>query len=175
MYSGVATVMSREFRSARDEWNILSFQHGIRGRGNFFIGNTPKEIQLTDASTRIKVLVNGEFLESLIDYYDMSAFVESDTPSKVPTEVQLISILKELVCALDVRVQFSYLGQEKIDLNDPFIYKKDQDTVWGLLRQKDFIQKELLCPLVDTNGELYGYCGLNVSEAVTRRLNLSAG
>jgi hypothetical protein len=66
-----------------------------------------------------------------------------------------------------VRVRFHIDGQS-IELNDPLIYQKDLDTVWGLVWSEDDPadprQKDMLCPLGFGPDQYYGYCGLNLGN-----------
>jgi hypothetical protein len=167
MYSDIAMVMSREFRSALDVWNVLSFEHGVHGRGNFFIGKTPDEIASADASTRVKIRVSYEFLWSLAEMDRRIAGTRAE--EALLPEQEIISNIRELVCALDVGVQLSFLDKDPINLNDPLIYQKDLDVVWNFIGGDDSTlgenQKKMLFPLGIAPDQLYGYCGLNISQA----------
>jgi hypothetical protein len=168
MYSDVATVMSHEFRGARDTWNVLSFKNGVRGRGDFSIESTPEEIKLVDASTRIKIRVNEGFLWSLARLDKRSVLTASEK-ALVP-EQEIVSNIRDLVCALDVRVQFSFFGKPFLELNDPLIYEKDLDTIWRTVyrdtRNAGDNQKKMLARLGIPPGPTYGFCGLNISDAI---------
>jgi hypothetical protein len=172
MYSNVAIVMSREFRSAKDAWNVLVFEEGVRGRGNFSIKETPDEIIIPDASTRIKMRVNEDFLCELCGA-DKRAL--GPTSASIDFFRQTIATkLRHLVFTLDVAIYFSFNGSEPVILNDPLLHEQDLDGLWeilcGLIAENDSVhdlsphQKKLLQPLTsEGDNRVYGYCGLNIS------------
>jgi hypothetical protein len=175
MYSDVATVMSHEFRGARDVWNILSFKHGVRARGNFSVGKTPDEIIHPDASTRIKIRVNRQFLFSLAEIDRRLEEIENETDLML--EKSITSKVAELVCALDVPVQYSFLGMTQAQLNDPPIYEKDSEYISRLLGNENLteLQKRFLVPLGSSEDRFYGYCGLNVTRSAHATLKSVGG
>jgi hypothetical protein len=110
MFASVVEVMSREFRSSSNIWNVLSFAHGIRGRANLSIESTPSEVKAPDASTRIKFRVNEKYLELLTE---SSPFARTEMES-LSRERKIFGTLKDLVCALDVSVHLSYPNTDRL-------------------------------------------------------------
>jgi hypothetical protein len=167
MYSDVAKVMSREFKGARDAWNVLSFEHGVRGRGNFSVETTPEEIRYADANTRIRIRVDDEFLWLLAKMNPMSA--KTDEEKTKVFERAIISKVRDLVCALDVRVKLRFLNEPLMDLNDPLIYEKDLEAIWNFVFRESLFkeknQKKMLAPMGHPPNPCYGFCGLNISDA----------
>jgi hypothetical protein len=174
MYSELARVVSREFRAAKDAWNVLIFDHGLRGRGKFSIERSCAEVVHPDASTRVSVRVDESFLWELSDFDSRAA-----GPTVAPMtllEKGIASKLVELVLPLDVTVSFSFLENDTISLNEPLLYEKDRDTVWSTLESasssgisRDWLfssprQKELLIRM-GNDDQVFGYCGLNILGA----------
>jgi hypothetical protein len=175
MYSEIAEVMSREFKAALDVWSILSFQHGVRGRGNFSIGKRPPEVASADASTRIQIRVDDSFLWSLAAVDRRS--VDTEDEQIIVLQRQIASKLSRLVCALDVKVCLSFLDQGQLSLNDPLIYEKDLEQIWAQINsggRAQENQKRLLAPLGTPPDQLFGYCGLNI-DAEGHRTYRSVG
>jgi len=172
MYSDVAKVMSREFKSGLDSWNVLSFEHGVRGRGNFSIEKRPTEIRSADASTRIKIKVSEGFLQSLVRiaarHSFMGHFAHNDGDTADVREQVVVSEIKDLVCALDVRVSLSFLNDLTIEANDPFIYKKEPDTVWACANRDDRSESPNQITLLSPMGaspNLFGFCGISIEPS----------
>jgi len=178
MYSDIVIVMSREFASATNVWNVLSFNHGVRGRGNLSVEGTPAEISNADASTRIKLRVRRDFMDSLLESAD--AYEVNDGES---THRNIERMLTTLVCALDVRVELRLFGETLTYLNEPLIYEKNADAVWDVLnispeREEDTSllekQKYLFAPIREGD-ELYGYCGVSLTPYRSLALIKSVG
>jgi len=170
MYSDVVTVMSREFGSATNIWNVLSFTHGVRGRGNLSIEGMPTEIRMSDASTRVKVRVKQGFIRSLQSVDEGSIIVSAEEGQEF-RESEVTRILERLVCALDVCVELQLLDGAPAQLNAPLIYERGADVVWSVIRfpahssfdaSFEANQKQLLGPLGTVDDELYGYCGVSL-------------
>jgi hypothetical protein len=174
MYSGTAVVMSREFRSASDVWNVLSFKEGVRGRGQFSVEGVPEGIAMSDASTRIKVRVDESFLYSLA--YTERHLSEEFVSRKMATLETFISFrLMQLLLPLDVCVHGQFFGKPSVPLNDPLFYEKDREIVFAKLcelmpkREEDddsFSEHQglMFMPMHEGHdGEIYGYGALNIS------------
>ena len=160
MYSDVVKVMSREFRSASNAWNALSFTHGVRGRANLSVEDSSAEAKTAGASTRIKIDVNEEFVLSLAESSRLFGAEDS-----LPLREQLITILKPLVCALDVTVFFSFMGEDRFALNNPLIYEKGLNAVCKMVERGVPLsdnQKQMLCEMRGGENEFYGFCGVSI-------------
>ncbi|MGT2438092.1 hypothetical protein ACU4GH_22185 [Bradyrhizobium betae] len=162
MYSDVVVVMSKEFRGGLDEWVQVSFQRGVRGRGDLSVVKMPKEISMPGANTRVKVRLNEEFFRFLEPHpWELARNNLGDGGQFSG----LAAKLSQLVSALDVRVTLRIDGRS-IDLNDPLIYEKDAETVLRLVNvdgKEHSRQKSMLC-LLGSPDRPYGYCGLNLGH-----------
>jgi hypothetical protein len=176
MYSNVAKVVSREFRSALGAWNVLTFAHGIKGRGKFSVEPNCEGITSLDVKTRISIRVDKSFLINLI-YSFSGNWVSPEEDTNLFCE-EISDALRELVLPLDVRVAFSFQENHEVIINVPLLYEKQRDIVWQELvalmessRKNVYVitsknQKEMLIPL-GKGDQLFGYCGLNISHNCT--------
>ncbi len=161
MYASVVVVMSREFRSSPNSWNVLSFGHGVRGRANLSNETLPGEIKLVEASTRIKFRVSKSYIGQLARA-DSVGRHETGSSSE---EQRIVRGMKDLTSPLDVAVQFSFFDSETISLNQPLIYEKGLDAIWEIANNGgDETQKNMLCPMGGGQHDLYGYCGVSLNR-----------
>jgi Histidine kinase-, DNA gyrase B-, and HSP90-like ATPase len=179
MYASTVIVMSREFGAAKNIWNVLSFDGGVRARGNLSVQGMPEEIVNGDASTRIKMRVANEFLHKLGQHLVDEEIEHGELNNGAEAELNLIrnrvtAALRLLVCALDVPVYFRFLDREPVRINDPLIYERDVDTIWSavlgavpiddlaIVERPENQQKDLLTLMGGDEEEFYGVCGVNV-------------
>jgi hypothetical protein len=172
MYSDVAKVISHEYRGAKDSWNVLTFEHGMRGRGKFSIERDCKEIGSPDTNTRISLRLGEQIILRL------GALDTRVGGSKVGRlallEKNISCALTELVLPLDVRVELAWINKGRVALNDPLLYEKDRKTVCKLLERgrvgsdrewypPSTNQIKMLIPM-ECDKQSFGFCGLNISE-----------
>jgi hypothetical protein len=178
MYADIVTVMSREFASATNVWNVLSFIHGVRGRGNLSVEGAPAQILSSDASSRIELRVQRDFIDSLAENVELYGRRDDQTPYET-----IRKLLATLVCALDVQVDLRYFDERPDCLNEPLIYERDADAIWRMVfpfsmqgLSESFLekQKSLLSP-IEERGELYGFCGVNLLQYRSLGLVRSVG
>ena len=112
MYSDVARVVSREFRSALGAWSVLTFAHGTKGRGKFSTEQNCKDITSPDVRTRISIRVDRSFVTKLV-YSSNGKWVDPEEDLNLVGE-EIFGALRELVLALDVRVACTRFRRHRV-------------------------------------------------------------
>ncbi len=176
MFSDYVRVLSREFRSAKDSWNVLTFHDGVRVRGQFSVESNPTTITMPDASTRVEFLVKDDFIRNLVKlgiYYQYNDDVNYDDNQKVFNS--FIRQLSLMVLPLDIPVSLRGPDGNSTELNNPLYYELDPTQAWNTLTglvavNRSLSQEKLFRPLKSSDGLLfYGYGGLNIGYGRTEK------